>query len=230
MPTSEPPSHVFVLGTGRCGTSTFTHACEHISNFTVGHETRIKEIGPTRFAYPEHHIEADNKLSWFLGELGTRYGDDAHYVHLRRDPDATARSFLRRWGSGVIGGFAGGIVPGGPWNQDERLSICRFYVDTVNHNIEAFLSERQHCLRIDLETLPTGFARFWEWIGAEGDLSRAVATCHGVHNSSASSSRRLNPRSARRTVRSLIGRVRSTSGGRGATDAPNTDPNELAQR
>ncbi len=61
--------NVFVLGTGRCGTTTFMKACRHVTNCTSGHETRVNHVGPERLSYPSNHIEADNRLSWFLGRL-----------------------------------------------------------------------------------------------------------------------------------------------------------------
>ena len=54
-----------------------------MTNFTAGHETRTNRLGAARLDYPDRHIEADNRLSFFLGKLNARWGDDAHYVHLR---------------------------------------------------------------------------------------------------------------------------------------------------
>ena len=34
-------SNVFVLCTGRCGSTTFTQACQHIQNYTASHESKI---------------------------------------------------------------------------------------------------------------------------------------------------------------------------------------------
>ena len=42
-------------------------------------------IGPERLDYPDQHIESDNRLAWYAGRLEKRYGDDAFYVHLKRD-------------------------------------------------------------------------------------------------------------------------------------------------
>jgi hypothetical protein len=203
---TRPPKRVFVLGTGRCGTFTFTRACEHITNFSVGHETRVEAFGPSRFEYPMRHIEVDNKLSWFLGQLGVRY-PDAYYVHLRRDREATAQSFLRRWPYGVIGGFAGRMVPGGPWTDEERIEMCRFYVDTVNSNVEAFTRDKTNTMRIDLEELDAQFPGFWRWICADGDLDAAIQDCRAAHNASgAAIEDRLPSRadSIRRRLRQIV--------------------------
>ncbi len=92
--------NVFILCTGRCGSSTFIRACKHITNYTASHESRISKGGYNRLQYPAHHIEADNRLSWFLGRLENKYGDDAFYVHLKRNIKDTAASLLRRYDRG----------------------------------------------------------------------------------------------------------------------------------
>ena len=89
--------NVFVLCTGRCGSTTFARAAEHATNFSVGHESRKRLIGAERFAYADNHIEVDNRLSWMLGRLDDHYGERARYVHLTREREAVARSFLQRW-------------------------------------------------------------------------------------------------------------------------------------
>ena len=61
--------NIFILNTGRCGSTTFIKACEHIKNYTCAHESLLTEIGAQRFNYPQDHIEADNRLSWLLGRL-----------------------------------------------------------------------------------------------------------------------------------------------------------------
>ena len=88
---------IFVLGTGRCGSFSFIEACKYITNFTCGHETRSQKLGSARFDYPKNHIEADNRLSWHLGELEQKFPDQVFYVHLKRDRDKTAKSFSKRF-------------------------------------------------------------------------------------------------------------------------------------
>ncbi len=85
--------NVFILNTGRCGSYTFHEACSHIKNFTSGHESRSTILGPNRLDYPENHIESDNRLSWLLGRLDKKYGDNAYYVHLLRNEKDLVYSF-----------------------------------------------------------------------------------------------------------------------------------------
>lgn len=179
--------NVFVLGTGRCGTATFVAACDRVENFTSGHETRAAAIGDERFAYPGRHIEADNRLSWFLGELGRRYDDDSTlFVHLRRDRDDVVRSFERRWDSpfraSVIRAFAHGIVMRrDEWQADDIRRVCEFYVDTVTANVAAFVATRRS-LTIDLETSGEQFPGFLDEIDATGDRTAILAELAVRHN------------------------------------------------
>lgn len=171
--------NVFVLCTGRCGSTTFAKACSHIDNFTSGHETRSRLVGADRFAYPERHIEADNRLSWLLGRLDTEFGDKAHYVHLTRDPEEVAHSFVARRAHGIMRGYREAILMEA--NADD-LSIARDMVATVTSNILAFLQDKSNVMEIRLETAARDFARFWNWIEARGNWEAAETEWSIRHN------------------------------------------------
>ena len=160
-----------------------------------------------RLEYPDNHIEVDNRLAWFLGVLGEKY-PDARFVHLVRDREAVAQSFLKRWkedpppwkeyknpiirayrkhrerhpGPGIILAFAHPIIARpAPWNEEQRIEICRFYYDTVNANIAHFL--RDKCsMEVRIENIEDDFQDFWSWIGAEGDYDAAIAEFSRQHN------------------------------------------------
>ena len=86
--------NVFVLCTGRCGSTTFVRACQHIENFTAGHESRAKLLGSDRVSYPKKHIEADNRLTWFLPRLTSNIDPDTTlFVHLTRSQSEVVKSF-----------------------------------------------------------------------------------------------------------------------------------------
>ncbi len=181
---------VFVLSTGRCGSTTFARACQHLSNYTSAHESNASaKLFDQRFDYPDRHIETDNRLSWFLGELGARFDDtDPLYVHLTRDPEAVAASFRMRWDStwtgGIIGAFAHGLLmTSEEWPEHERMDVCRFYVRTVNSNITEFLRSRRS-IHISLENIESDFESFLERICAEGDLEAATREWSTRHNAS----------------------------------------------
>lgn len=181
--------NVFVLGTGRCGTATFTEACRHLTNYTAGHETLSATFGPNRVVYPENHIEADNRLSWFLPQLEDAYLDrEVRWVHLRRDREATARSYLRRldtpYRGSIMTAFAHAIIKHPrDWPKEIELDIARYYVDTVTVTIERFLQDKPH-VTVWLEDMPGDFDEVLSMIGAEGDLDSARAEWSTRHNAS----------------------------------------------
>ncbi len=196
-------SNIFVLCTGRCGSVTFSRAAGHIRNYTSGHESRAQLVGAARTAFPPDHIEADNRLSWFLGRLERDYGGNAKYVHLTRDPEAVAMSFTRRWGEGIIAAYQQGVLEG---SRADRLAVCRDYVDTVTRNIEAFLDGKPEVMRFRLETAAEDWPRFWNWIGAEGDFDASMAEWRVPHNSSIRQESWM-PSTLRRLVRRVTARL-----------------------
>ena len=176
--------NVFILCTGRNGSVTFIRACQHITNFTAGHETRSTLLGADRVSFPVQHIEADNRLSWVLGKLGKKYGKDAFYVHLKRDVDATANSFNQRWGrtNSIIDAYAEGILMRG---RERSFALCKDYVETINSNVAYFLEDKPNTMTIHLEDIKAGFGDFWQRIGAEGDFEKAMAELDRRNNASA---------------------------------------------
>ena len=151
--------NVFVLNTGRCGSTTFIKACQHISNYTSAHESLLEKTGGQRLDYPEDHIEADNRLCWFLGKLDQKYADDAIYVHLKRQREAVATSFSKRIDFGILKAYEQGIL----LHDEHRLTafdIALDYIDTVNANIELFLKDKTNKIDVSIETVNTDFIGF----------------------------------------------------------------------
>ena len=165
--------NVFVLNTGRCGSTTFIKACQHITNYTAGHESLISKTGSHRLDYPADHIEADNRLSWFLGRLDKKFADSALYVHLKREPEAVAASFSKRIDFGILRAYEQGILM---HQQHQRTAhdIALDYIETVNANIELFLKDKSNKMEISIENAGSGFTEFWGKIGAEGNLDEAL--------------------------------------------------------
>ncbi len=177
-------SRVFVLCTGRCGSTTFGAAVAHCSNYTSGQETRNHLIGPARFAYPDQHIEIDNRMSWTLGKLDQTFGDAPRYVHLLRDPETVAASFVTRHKYGMMKAWREGILakhfnrtPNAP-----LIDVARDLVDTVTTNITAFLKDKSKVMTVQIETIGQDFPAFWDWIGATGDLTAAMEEWQIRHN------------------------------------------------
>lgn len=177
-------SRVFVLCTGRCGSTTFGEAVSHCTNFTSGQESLNHLIGPQRLAYPDYHIEIDNRLSWTLGRLDQTFGDAPHFVHLLRDPAVVAQSFATRHKYGLMKAYREGIISK-HFNrapQTPVIDVAHDLIDTITTNIAAFLRSKSKVMTVRVETITTDFPRFWNWIGAEGDLAAAMAEWQTRHN------------------------------------------------
>ncbi|MCK4833183.1 MAG: hypothetical protein KAT12_00360 [Gammaproteobacteria bacterium] len=165
--------NVFILNSGRCGSTTFIKACQHITNYSAAHESLLKETGESRLDYPDNHIEADNRLSWLLGRLDNKYADDAFYVHLTRSESDVAASFSKRINFGILRAYEQGIL----MHEQHQLpaqDIAKDYIETVDSNIEYFLRDKSHKMFISVETVKADFTAFWKNIGAEGDLNEAL--------------------------------------------------------
>lgn len=175
--------NIFVLSTGRCGSTTFVKACNHITNYTAAHESRGGFLGDMRFAFGENHIESDNRLSWVLGRLDRAYGDRAFYVHLRRDDKRTAASFANRYNRGILRAYRTKILMALP-ESAETMDVCLDYCDTVNSNIALFIRDKTRKMDFSMENGRDDFRRFWELIGAQGNLEAALAEWDVPHNPS----------------------------------------------
>lgn len=174
--------NVFILCTGRCGSKSFVAACQHITNYTSGHETRVRAVGPDKFAYPDNHIEADNRLAWHLGRLEEVYGDDALYVHLHRDRQKVIASYAQRWApvGGMMPAYRNGILRAG---AHSRSTTAEDFVATVEANITSFLRDKSMKMIVALEDATEWFPTFWQRIGAQGDLDAALGEWQYAHNS-----------------------------------------------
>ncbi len=175
--------NVFVLSTGRCGSTALARACHHIKNYTSAHESRCGLVGEARLTYPPQHIEIDNRLSWYLGRLDKTYGNRAIYVHLRRaETEKTARSCSKRTYPGTImNAYRHGILLHCP-EDITAMEVSFDYIETVTANIELFLRDKTNRLDFTLENAAQDFSRLWERIGAEGDFQAAVTEFTVRHN------------------------------------------------
>lgn len=91
---------IFVTGTGRCGTVTFSKACALCKNFTVGHETKTNTPDWSGhiddLEYPDNHIEVSPQLIINIPRLKAKYPDSLWVYMIRMDRDASARSIINR--------------------------------------------------------------------------------------------------------------------------------------
>ncbi len=173
--------NIFILNTGRCGSTTFIKACQYIDNYSAAHESRIHYTGVERLNYSKQHIEADNRLSWILGRLDRVYGNNAFYVHLKRDIEKTTASFVKRSNFGIMKAYREGVL----MLDDNSLSqqkIAADYLLTVEANINCFLKDKTSTMTISLKNIDHDFQLFWERIHAGGDLKSALKTLHTRYN------------------------------------------------
>ena len=175
--------NIFILNTGRCGSTTFIKACQHISNYSSAHESQSTLIGEQRLAYPENHIEADNRLSWILGRLDKIYANNAFYVHLSRDKNKTAESFARRNDFGIMKAYREGMLMQ-EQQSNSSLELAQDYIETIESNIALFLKDKTHTLEFSLENAEQDFKQFWKQIKAEGDFNAALAEWKTSYNAS----------------------------------------------
>lgn len=182
MLTANQFSYIFVLCTGRCGSLTFSRACEQFTNYSSGHETLSREFGYKRLDYPPNHIEVDNRLAWFLGRLNKRFGKDAFYVHLYRDADKVAKSYDKRWSSlvSLVSAFNHGLM----MQKAPSAHAAPDLIETVTENILYFLSDKPHQIAINIDDPEPGFREFAERIGATGDIDAAIRVFAEIHNPS----------------------------------------------
>lgn len=176
--------NVFILNTGRCGSTTFIRACQHITNYTAAHESLSDTIGEKRLAYPANHIEADNRLSWFLGRLDKKYNNNAIYVHLQRNREATAQSFVKRKEFGIMQAYQNGIVQNTDNKNLDAYEVALDYIDTITENINHFLADKSHKMNFLLDNAEKDFALFWVMIKAEGDFNAALKEWQLKYNAS----------------------------------------------
>lgn len=177
---------VFVLCTGRNGSASLYYACRHMTNYTCGHESKKSAVGDARFSFPENHIEIDNRLSWFTGTLEKKFGDEATYVHFKRDPEKTAQSIRKRFGfvGSIVRAFSEGIKHRRveELSEEDRFQMSVDYITTITDNIELFLENKSQKMDMHIENYEEDFTKFWQLIGAEGDFDKALSEFSKVHN------------------------------------------------
>jgi len=171
---------VFVLSCGRSGSMTLARVFGHAENYTAGHESEAGSFYP--LAYPDWHVESDNRLSWMLGSLAEKF-PEARYIHLIREQEQCARSFEARadYPGASIRGFGAGILGRGEAFQAERYQAALRMWEVVNANIREFLWARPHETAL-LEDLPERVPALWAFAGAEGALAAAIAEARIHHN------------------------------------------------
>ncbi|MES9944068.1 MAG: hypothetical protein ABW080_03805 [Candidatus Thiodiazotropha sp.] len=75
-----------------------------------------------------------------------------------------------------------GILMGS--QQQPATAIAEDYLNTVDGNISLFLKDKSHHMAFSLEDASSDFVEFWHWIGAQGELDKALAAWQIRYNAS----------------------------------------------
>lgn len=151
--------NVFILSPGRTGTTSFARILSCIPKFTSGHETRVKFLGDSRIDYPSNHIEADNRLVFFLPKLTKRYAANSLLIILYRPNEEIADSYSKRWyKTNLMKAYAQGILLRSFREND--IAVSNDMVSNTYETIEYFANDWKHVVRIDLHDPSKGLKEF----------------------------------------------------------------------
>ncbi len=174
---------VFVVGTGRCGTTTFVYACKHITNYKCVHEQPVTSSGGS-IKFPmeteRNVIYVDPRLSFAMPLIP----NDAFIVHLRRKREEVINSWIKR---GKNWGPRAWLFTAFHWPAPSFSECCALCYDVMVRNIEAELALRESCgqrisMTLHLESIKTRWMDFWRTIKAEGDYKESLAEWDRKHN------------------------------------------------
>jgi len=176
--------NVFVLSAGRTATTTFIEASKHLPGITASHESRVADPIQNRLDYPNNHIEADNRLIFFLSLLDEKFATDTAYVYLLRDEKLVARSYSERWhlSISIVRAFTNGVRMVPRVKNNEILDYCHDYVKYVDSVVRLHLSKQENAFVFDLSKAEEEYKRFAKWVGVENLPEAACAEWRQHHN------------------------------------------------
>lgn len=179
--------NIFVLSTGRTATTAFATASSFIPGYTAAHESRSTKPFAERLDYAPNHIEADNRLIFFLAHIEEKFGDDAYYVQLVRSPSEVSKSYSDRWhlSVSIVRAWTHGMRMIPRIKESEIEGCCRDFVDWANSTLEIFLAKQKNVFRFDVSNAEAEYLRFLTWIGVGDPPPEAVAQWKKRHNKNA---------------------------------------------
>jgi hypothetical protein len=159
-------------------------ACSYFDNYTCSHESRVGQDYSVRVDYPDSHIEVDNRLVWFLPLLEKAYGDEAFYVHLVREHNLVAKSYMERWAlnESIVKAFAHGIRMQPTIKKGDRYKACLEYVEYCDWLISDFCADKSNVIQINIDELHAEFEHFAAFIGVKGNIELAKKVCEKTSN------------------------------------------------
>lgn len=156
---------VFVIGTGRCGSVSFFHACKHITNYTVGNETYNLNL-----EYPDNHIEVNPQLRLCLSKLIRKYPDSL-FVHLIRNENDCVKSLAALNHGQVMEAYTI-LYPS--ITSPSLIETAKVFYECENELICTQLREATYKYTYLLELTEYLFPEFFIRIKARGDLFAAL--------------------------------------------------------
>jgi hypothetical protein len=168
---------VFVLGTGRCGTVTFSKAGQHFSNYTCSHESKSQK---NDLVYADGHIEVDPHLFWHLPNLIEKY-TDAMFVHLDRNKHACVKSLGKRNSTRLYAKFTEMVGD----NMYNPIEISSKYYDFCNKTISLVLKQTGvRSIRMTTPISEESWRIFCKEIGEEESFLKSFEELTKVYNRS----------------------------------------------
>ena len=148
--------NVFFISPGRTATTTFANACKCVEGYTSLHESQVQLLGDKRIAYPENHLEFDNRLVFFLADLTQKFAANRGVlVIVHRDHHEVASSYNRRWSK---------INIMKSWSQGVHLrelsqntyEVALDYVQYCYRQLDYFKPQWQHVVELDVHNPEVG--------------------------------------------------------------------------
>lgn len=173
MSLSKRCNQIFVVGTGRCGTTTFARACENARNRTVGHETCAGKV--YSFEYPQKHIEVDAPLVFRMNDL-RRLNPGCRFVHLIRTDRAACIESMVRYDPEICRAFGWMVYH---FAECDALTGAAALYDTITR-----IPKGNDVLTVSLESIKENWSKCWEWMGCEGDFIKSLETWEHKFNAS----------------------------------------------
>jgi len=176
--------NIFVISTGRTATTAFARAAACLPGYTSAHESRSMQPFASRLNYPDNHIEADNRLLFYLPQLENRYGNSAYYVLLKRDPSLIASSYAKRWHLtvSIVRAWTHGVRMIPRVRTAEIEQCCHDFVSYADSTLSLFLSRQKNVMEFYVSDATNEFIRFSQWIGIDKPPQSALKVWDSRHN------------------------------------------------
>lgn len=178
---------VVVVGTGRCGTVTFTKACRHLTNYTSKHESTSGMTSAAALRLPDNHIEVNPHLSRMLWPLDRELaGADVLWVHLQRKREEVVESWVRRGRKAGVGLWTPLVmrVNAQKLNDEQWRYACGLCYDSITGDIGAFMRTRTdgQQMHMWLHEAQARWPEFLKRIKARGNGRASQAEWNIRHN------------------------------------------------